>query len=94
MVSEKKITVEPISFGMTGFKVEDLLLKDFIAELKRELPTSLVAHFCIGFTDSKDIIAISHDRYEGKFKLDRVDIEGSNAELVNRVVEVLKKVLT
>lgn len=94
MADDKKITVKPISFGISGFKVEDLLLKDFMGELKRELPTSLIGHFLIGFSDSKDLVAISHDRVEGKFKLDRVDVEGTNAEFVSRVVEVLKKVLT
>ena len=94
MTSDKQITVEPISFGMRGFKVEDLLLKDFVAELKKELPTSLIIHFCIGFTDSKDIIAISHSRLDGTYKVDRVDAEGTNAEQVSLVVKVLKKVIT
>lgn len=94
MTNNKKITVEPISFGMSGFKVEELFKDDFVAELKKQLPTSIFAHLCIGFTDSKDMISISHDRKEGKFKLDRVDIEGTKAEFVSRVVDALKKVLT
>jgi len=94
MAKDKQIIVKPISFGITGFKVEDLFLKDFLGELKKELPTSLIVHFCIGFTDSKDIVAISHDKMDGKFKLDRVDVEGTKAESIKRMVEVLKKVLT
>lgn len=94
MTNEEQITVEPISFGMTGFKVEDLFLKELVAELKKELPTSLIVHFCIGFTDSKDLVSISHNRHEGKYKVERVDVEDSNAERVNLVVKALKKVLT
>jgi len=94
MTNDKQLTVEPISFGMRGFKVDDLLLKDFVAELRKELPTSMIVHFCIGFTDSKDIIAISHSRLDGTYMLDRVDAEGTNAEQVARVVKVLKKVIT
>ena len=93
MANDKKITVEPISFRMSGFKVEDLFPDDLVAEVKKQLPTSIFVHFCIGFTDSKDMVAISHDRKEGKFRLDRVDIEGTNAEFVTRVVDALKKVL-
>jgi len=94
MGSKKEITVKPISFGMTGFKIEDLILKDLREELKKELPTSIVIHLGIGFTDSKDVIFISHDRQDGKYKLERVDAEGTNVELISRAVEVLKKVLS
>ena len=93
MANNKKITVEPISFGMSGFKVEELFSDDLVAEVKKQLPTSIFAHLCIGFTDSKDMVSISHDRKEGKFILDRVDIEGTNPEFVIRVVDALKKVL-
>lgn len=93
---EKRICVEPLSYGMTGFRVDDLFAKDFITKLKKEMPTSIIIHFCIGFTDSKDVVAVSHDRRDGKYTLDRVDIEGevANAEPIKRVVEILKKVLT
>ena len=94
MAIGNQINVEPLSYRMTGFKVEDLFLKEFVAELQRELPNSIIAHFCIGFTDSKDIISISYDRVEGKFNLERVDVEGTDIKLVRPTVEVLKKVLT
>lgn len=96
-MNEKRISVEPQSYGMTGFKVEDLFSKEFIAKLKQEMPTSTIAHFCIGFTDSKNIVAVSHDRIEGKFILDRVYVEGEGVDAeqnIKRVVEILKKVLT
>ena len=96
-MEEKRISVEPSSYGMTGFRVEDLFSKEFMAKLKQEMPTSIIAHFCIGFTDSKNIVAVSHDRIEGKFLLDRVYIEGDGTDAgqnVNRVVEILKKALT
>ena len=96
-MGEKRIEVAPISYGMTGFRVDDLFSKEFIEELKREMPTSVIAHFCIGFTDSKNLVAVSHDRVEGKYTLDRVDIEGDGAGADKRikcVVEILKKVLT
>jgi hypothetical protein len=94
---EKQIDVKPISYGLTGFKVEDLLAKDFMAKLKKEMPTSIIAHFCIGFSDSKNIVAVSHEMIEGKFDLERVYVEGEGAnseQKVNCVVEILKKVLT
>lgn len=96
-MNEKRIGVEPLSYGMTGFRVDDLFSKEFIEELKKEMPTSVIAHFCIGFTDSKNIVAVSHDRIEGKFILDRVDVEGNGVDADKRikcVVEILKKVLT
>jgi len=96
-VNEKRIGVEPLSYGMTGFRVDDLFSKEFIEELKKEMPTSVIAHFCIGFTDSKNLVSVSHDRIEGKYVLDRVDIEGDGADADRRikcVVEILKKVLT
>lgn len=96
-MNNKKIGIEPLSYGMTGFKVEDLFAKEFITKLKQEMPTSLIAHFCIGFTDSKNIVAVSFDRIEGKFLLDRVYVEGQGIDAeqnIKRVVEILKKVLT
>ncbi|MCJ7423692.1 hypothetical protein MUP01_05425 [Candidatus Bathyarchaeota archaeon] len=95
-MNEKRIGVQPLSYGMTGFRVDDLFSKEFIAELKKEMPTSVIAHFCIGFTDSKNLVAVSHDRIEGKFILDRVDVEGDGVDAEQRiksVVEILKKVL-
>lgn len=95
-MNEKRIGVQPLSYGMTGFRVDDLFSKEFIAELKKQMPTSVIAHFCIGFTDSKNLVGISHDRIEGKFVLDRVDVEGDGADAEQRiksVVEILKKVL-
>ena len=94
MADRRPITVEPLSFGMTGFKVEDLVLKEVLAELRRELPTVVVGGLVIGFTDSKEMVAIAHDRREGKYNLERVDVEGTEVKLIGRVVEVLKKVVT
>jgi len=94
---EKRIGVEPVSYGMTGFKIEDLFAKDFIAKLKKEMPTSIIAHFCIGFSDSKNIVAVSHELIEGKFDLERVYVEGEGAsaeQKIKCVVEILKKVLS
>ena len=96
-MNEKRIGVEPLSYGMTGFRVDDLFSKKFIEELKKEMPTSVIAHFCIGLTDSKNVVAVSHEREEGKILLDRVFVEGdgANAEKnIKTVVEILKKVLS
>jgi len=93
MTTNKQIKVEPLSFGMTGFKIEDLFLKNFVTELKKELPTSIIAHFCVGFLDSKDIVAISYDRRDEKFVLNRVDVEGTEKKKIESLVEVLKKAL-
>ena len=93
MVDSRKITVEPLCLTMTGFIVNDIISKEFIAELKKEFPSSIVGHIAIVFTDSKRIIAISHDREEGKTNLKRVNIEGSDPKLISRMAEVLKRVL-
>jgi len=95
-VNDKKISVAPLSYGMTGFRIDDLFSKEFIAELKKEMPTSVIAHSCIGFADSKNLIGLSHDRIDGKLMLDRVNIEGDGLEAEKRiktVVEILEKVL-
>jgi len=94
MAEEKRISVEPLSYGMTGFKVEDLFSKDFIVELKKEMPTSIIVHFCIGFVDSKDLVSVSHNRRDGKYVLDRVDVEGPEIGPIKRMIEILRKVLT
>lgn len=96
LANDKKISVAPRSYGMTGFRIDDLFSQKFIEALKKEMPTSVVAHLCIGFTDSKNLVAISHDRLEGKLVLDRVDIEGDGADAEQRVkavIQILKKVL-
>ena len=94
----KGISVEPQSYSMTGVKLEDLFSDKFVTELRKEMPTFVIAHFCIGFADSKGIIAVSYDRQEGKFLLDRVYVEGEGAgageKNVKCVVNIVKKVLT
>jgi hypothetical protein len=96
-MNEKRISVQPLSYGMSGFKVDDLFSKGFMAELKKEMPTSVIAHFCITFTDSKNVVAVSHEILEGKILLDRVYVEGDGPDAeqnIKRVVEILKKVLS
>ena len=96
-MGEKQICVEPQSYAMTGVKIEDLFTEKFVTKLRKEMPTSIIAHFCIGFTDSKEIVAVSYDRQEGKFILDRVYVEGEGAAAepkIKCVVDVVKKVLT
>ena len=93
----KKICVEPLSFGMTGFTIEELFSRDFVAQLNKYMPTAILSHFCISFSDSKDMVSVSHDTIEGKTSLDRVYVEGDgkNAEQnIKSMVEVLKKVFT
>lgn len=94
MAEKTEISVKPLSFGMTGFKVIDLVIKEFQDELIKEFPTSIITNIIIGFSDSKDVVFLSHDRREGKFELERVDIEGSKAEMMSTMVEILKKVMT
>jgi hypothetical protein len=93
---EKKISVEPSSFSLTGFKIEDLFSKKFIAELRKEMPTSIIGCVCIGFSDSKTIIQFQHERQDGKLDLEHVNIEGDGAgseEKVKCAIEILKKVI-
>ena len=94
MASKENIEVKPIAFSMVGFKVEDLFIKEFRDILKKELPTSLLLHFCIGFSDSKEIISVTHDRDEDRYELDRVDVEGTTPNNIPQIVEILKKVFS
>ena len=93
---EKKIGVEPSAYSLTGFKVEDLFIKKLVAELKKEMPTSIIAHFCIGFSDAKNIVSVTHELTESGFSTNRVYVEGEGANADQKVkclVEILKKVL-
>lgn len=95
-MSEKRIKVEPVAFGMTGFNIDDLFTNDFVEKLKKEMPTSTVVVLGIGFTDSKDLVIVAHNREEGKYISDRVEINGQGKDSdqkVKCVVEVVKKVL-
>jgi hypothetical protein len=94
---EKKISVEPTSYSLTGFKTEDLFSKKFVEALKKEMPTVIPACLCFGFSDNTTIIQVGHDRREGKFDLEHVSVSGDgprSEQKVKCVVEVLKKVLT
>jgi hypothetical protein len=93
----EKICIEPQSYAISGLKMDDVFTGKFLEILRKELPTSIIAHFCIGFSDSKDIISVSYDRREGKFILDKVYVEGEGSEAepkIKSVVDTIKKVLT
>jgi hypothetical protein len=94
MGTKPAVVVEPLTFALTGFKVDDLVSSKFLEELKKAHPSGAVVAVVIGFTDTKEIVSISHDRDHdsGKFKFERVDVEGTEAKSVADMKEVLLKV--
>ena len=92
MSNNPHVTVEPLTYGMTGFKVEDLVSQRFLEEIRKEMGNSVIAAIVIGFTDSKELVSISHDRKEGKTLLERVDVEGTEPISVRKAMEALKRV--
>jgi len=88
-----RVSVQPLDYTTSGFKVEELVSEKFLAELKGNLPNALVAAILVGFTDSKEVVVVSHDRQEGKYVLDRVDIEGNNPTLIKKTLDAVEKVL-
>lgn len=94
MSTKRDITAKPLAFGMTGFTDDDLVLKNFLEEVKKRLPNAFIAHIGIAFSDTKDFVSIGHDYRDGKHHLERVDVEGSNYEQVDKIVEALNKVLS
>jgi len=94
MASTKRVVTEPMCMRLRGFSVEDLFTAEFLKALKVDLPTAVVGHFAIGFTDSKDQVAISFDIKDGKLITDYVDVEGSNPKPIQSVVNVIQRVIS
>lgn len=90
----KKLVVEPSEFEVRGFKVEELLSKEFLAKLKAEFPTAQVQHVCVLFSDSKERMLVGHDTKEGKIVSDRIAVAATESKIAARWLEVLKRVLT
>jgi hypothetical protein len=61
-----------------------------VEEVRKELPTAVPAYIVLGFTNSKEIVTLSHDRdRDGKYKFDRVDVEGSEPTIVAKTKDAL-----
>ncbi len=87
-----KVTSEPLSIRMRGFTLDKIFSQAFISELKASQPNAVIGHFAIGYSDSSEIVSVSHDRKDGKNILDYVDVEGSDPIRIRGIVEVLEKV--
>jgi hypothetical protein len=92
MKESRQITEELLSLSLTGFKVEDLFSKEFISELKKDMPTAVIGHIGIRFTDSANALSVSHDVRNGKIMTERVDVEAYVPKLAPRLAQVIKKV--
>lgn len=92
-MSNKKITVEPLSLRLRGFTVDELLSKEFIETLKKEFPNAVVGHIAISFQGSEESIHVSHSEEEKSTNLEYVDIEGYDPKLVQGVARVIERVL-
>lgn len=92
-MTKKKITVEPLSLRLRGFTVGELLTKEFMGQLKKELPNAVIGHIAISFEGSKESIHVSHNEEETTTNLEYVDIEGYDPKLIQGVARVIERVL-
>jgi hypothetical protein len=89
----KRITVEPLSLRLRGFTVGDLLSKEFIDQLKKELPNAVIGHISISFEGTKETVHVSHDEEETTTNLEYVDIDGYDPKLIQGVARTIEKVI-
>jgi hypothetical protein len=96
MSTKPNVSSEPLTYGMTGFKVDDLVSPKFLAEMKKEFPTAIATFVIFGFADSKEGVAVFHDRDHdtGKFNIERVDVEGSGPDISAKVRDILIRVFS
>lgn len=92
MSKKRKISVEPLSYAITGINIEDFFKESFKEALQAELTTSALVGILVGFVDSKDMVMLTYQRKEGKFITDHVEIEGTDGKLTRRVLEAIQKV--
>jgi len=86
-----EIKVEPLSVRVRGVTLDRLLSKEFVGMLKSLMPSVVAGHLMIGFTDSDQIIAITHERKDKKVLLDHLDVEGDDHELILKVVKAIEE---
>jgi hypothetical protein len=92
-MNNSRVREEPLSYATTGFKVEEMVSKEFVTAIRESIPSAVVTAVIIGFTDSKDIVIVGHDRKEGKHILERVTIEGSDMNRIRQTLNTVKKVI-
>lgn len=89
----KKVTEEPLSLRLRGFTVDDLMSKEFIEALKKELPNAVVGHIAISFQGTEEGVHVSHEEEDTSTNLEHVDIEGDDPKLIQGVARVIEKVV-
>lgn len=96
MSTKPNVSSEPLAFGLTGFKLDDVMSTKFLSEFRKAFPTAITTAIVFGFTDSKEGIIIEHDRDHdsGKFNMERVDVEGSKPDLNVKAKDVLVRVFS
>jgi hypothetical protein len=80
-------------FPLKGFTVDDLVSAEFMAALKEVFPSAVVPALVIGFTDSEDVISISHDRMDRRYVAKGVGVQAKNP-VQKETVEKLLNSLT
>lgn len=91
MDSSKKVAVEPAAFCMTGFNIDELVSPKFLAELRKEYPTAVVAAMTVAFTDSPETILVAHQREERRFVPLKVEVHGLQPAQSAKGVEIIKR---
>ena len=93
MTSTEKLTVEPISFSVKGIKLDDFISKEFLSELRKELPEAVADGLIFYFPEGEHHVQITpRSIHDGELVLEPVDIEGDDPRLTATVMNVVKKV--
>ncbi len=94
MASAKRVAKEPFGMRLRGFSVDELFTPEFLKALKTDMPTAIIGHFAIGFSDSKEQVSVSFDVKEGKVITDYVDVGGTDPKPIQAVIAVIEKVIS
>lgn len=91
MESAKRVSSEPVAYNMKGFTLDELVSPKLLSELKAVFPTAVIGAMAVGFTDSKDQIYIGHERKEGKYLPEIVEIHGDTPDQTAKTVQAVTK---
>ena len=91
MAQGKKIEATPSAYDITGLKLDALVDKKFLDELKKDIPGAFVAGLVFGFDEGKNVVILSHDREEGKYSLESVGIRGAQPA-TDKILRILERV--
>jgi len=75
-------------------KLEDLISKEFMSELKKDLPNIVAGHLMLALEGEDKIVALSHHRKGKKTKLEFLDVEGDDPDFILKVTKAIQRVVS